>query len=97
MKSWLADWKVTSPSGAGMGHGMGMMSDSDMSSLDSAVGPAAGKLFLEQMTKHHDGAVAMATTEVTAGKSADAVALAKSIIATQNAEIQTMKDLLAAL
>lgn len=39
----------------------------------------------------------MAKTEVADGKNADAVALAKSIVASQEAEIKEMKDLLATL
>lgn len=95
MKSWLSKWKVSADSG--MGHGMGMMSDGDMSSLDSASGSAAAKLYLTQMIQHHEGAIGMAKTESSAGKSADALALAKSIIASQSGEVQTMKDLLGTL
>ncbi|MBC7517869.1 MAG: DUF305 domain-containing protein [Microbacteriaceae bacterium] len=97
MKSWLTEWKVPNSSGMGMDHGMGMMSDADMSALDSATGVAAAKLFLTQMMQHHEGAIAMATTEVSQGKNADAVALAKNIVATQTAEITAFKSLLAAL
>ena len=74
-----------------------MMSDADMSSLDSATGVNAAKLFLAQMTQHHEGAIQMASTEVADGKSADAVTLAKNIVSSQTAEVQAMKDLLAKL
>ena len=79
-----------------MDHGdSGMMSDSDMTTLDSATGTAAARLFLTGMTMHHKGAIAMAETEITGGKNADAIDLAKKIIAAQKGEIQVMKDLLA--
>lgn len=49
------------------------------------------------MIAHHDGAVKMAQSEVTGGKNADAVTLAKSIVASQESEINDMRALLAAL
>jgi len=97
MKSWLTEWKVPASTGMGMDHGMGMMTDADMSALDSASGVAAAKLFLTQMMQHHEGAVSMATTEVSQGKNADAVALAKNIIITQTTEIAAIRSLLATL
>lgn len=99
MKSWLTLWKVSNSSGMGMGkeHGMGMMSDAEMSALDSATGVAAAKLFLAQMMQHHEGAIEMATAEESQGKSAKALSLAKNIVATQTAEIETIKTLLATL
>lgn len=97
MKSWLTSWNVKAATGMEMGSGMGMMSDADMSALDSATGSTAAKLFLTQMIQHHQGAIAMATTEVSQGKNADAVALAKSIALSQTAEIKTITSLLAAL
>ncbi|MFQ4149528.1 DUF305 domain-containing protein [Arthrobacter sp. LAPM80] len=62
--------------------------------IKAAQGNDASKLFLTQMIAHQQGAVAMAKSEVTGGKNADAVALAKSITASQETEIN---DLLAAL
>ena len=98
MKSWLQKWGASDSGMSGMDHGdSGMMSDSDMTTLDSATGTAAARLFLTGMTMHHKGAIAMAETEVTGGKDADAIDLAKKIIAAQKGEIQVMKDLLASM
>ncbi|KQQ28636.1 DUF305 domain-containing protein [Frondihabitans sp. Leaf304] len=95
LSGWLKDWNQSS---AGMSGSMsGMMSDGDMAALDKASGADGGKLFLTQMMQHHTGAITMAKTEVTKGKNADAVALAKSIVSSQSAEITQMKDLLASL
>jgi uncharacterized protein (DUF305 family) len=99
MTGWLAAWKVptntaSSMPGMDMGTGTGMMSDADMTALDSASGLTASKLFLTQMIQHHQGAIGMATTEKEAGKSGDALALATGIISSQSAEISTMKNLL---
>ena len=97
MKSWLSDWGQKSGSMSGMNMGGTLMSDSDMNDLKSSTGLAASKLFLTQMTVHHKSALVMAKTEVDSGKNADAVGLAKNIIATQTTEITTMSDILASL
>ena len=81
-----------------MGHGSdGMMSDDDMMALQDAAGTQASTLFLEQMTVHHQGAVAMAQLELDDGENADAQAMAANIVKTQTAEIAVMADLLASL
>ncbi|RFA06560.1 DUF305 domain-containing protein [Subtercola boreus] len=97
MTGWLTTWGVpesTGISGMDMGTGMGMMSEEDMSALDAATGTEASKLFLTQMTQHHEGAIGMANTEVSSGQDPDALALAKNIVSSQTEEIQTMTDLL---
>lgn len=96
MTDWLAGWNE--PTAMASGHSMtGMMTDDDMKKLDAAQGTEAAKLFLSQMVMHHEGAVSMAKTEIGDGRNADAVALAKSIVAGQESEIKDMKDLQAAL
>ncbi|GAA4659941.1 DUF305 domain-containing protein [Arthrobacter cryoconiti] len=96
MNTWLTGW--SEPTAMAGNHSMnGMMSATDLDKLKAAQGTEASKLFLTQMIAHHEGAVEMAKSEVTDGKNADAVALAKSIVASQETEIKNMKDLLAAL
>lgn len=73
------------------------MSADDMAKLEKAEGTDAARLFLTQMTAHHRGAIMMAKTEESSGQNPDAVALAKTIVTTQEKEIQEMKDLLAKL
>jgi len=99
LQGWLEEWGADSDTDSmdGMDHGGGMMSDEDMQSLDAATGAEASRLFLEQMTMHHEGAVTMAQDEVDNGQNADAVALAQTIVETQTAEIATMQELLAQL
>ncbi len=96
MTSWLEGWgEPTAMSG---NHSMdGMMSPADLDKLTAAQDTEASKLFLTQMIAHHEGAVEMAKTEITDGKNADAITLAKSIVASQETEIKDMKDLLATL
>jgi len=72
----------------------GMMTDEEMQRLAAASGAAFDRLWLELMIKHHEGAVAMATTATTSGESTDAKALAQEIITAQKAEIATMEQLL---
>lgn len=100
LTSWLSAWGKPVPSSSMSMGGMGddqMMSSDDMAKLKAADGPAASKLFLSQMIAHHEGAVAMAKTESSSGSDAKAVAMAKSIVESQTAEIIQMKALLASL
>ncbi|MCQ6269370.1 DUF305 domain-containing protein [Pseudarthrobacter sp. R1] len=100
MTGWLASWgqPTMMPTNMPSTHNMsGMMGEDDMAKLESAQGTEAAKMFLTQMIAHHEGAVMMAKTETTDGKNADAVQLSKDIVSAQEAEIQEMKNLLAAL
>ena len=97
MKSWLAGWGQKSDGMSDMNHGGMLMSDSDMAALKAATGLAASKLFLEQMTTHHQGAIDMAKTERTEGTSSVAKVLAQKIIDAQTAEITQMSGILTTL
>lgn len=94
MNDWIANWDVATDDMSDMDHGMAM-SDEDMTALDDATGLDASKLFLTQMTVHHEGAIEMAQTEIDAGEDADALTLAQKIIDAQTSEIESMKSLLA--
>ena len=88
------------PGMPGMGDmpGMdGMMSPADMDALKNAQGVEASKLFLTQMIKHHQGAITMSQNEIKDGQFPDAVALAKSIVTSQQKEIDTMNQILGSL
>lgn len=88
------------PGMGGMGDmpGMdGMMSPADMQALQTAQGVAASRLFLTQMVKHHQGAIAMAENEIKNGQSTEAITLAKSIASSQQQEIATMNEILRSL
>jgi uncharacterized protein (DUF305 family) len=101
MQGWLKDWGNATETTA-MGHsnmtgssmGDGMMSGADMSKLMKASGADFDRMFLTMMTKHHQGAVAMAKTELAKGKDKDAKALAQSIQESQTKEITEMGSLL---
>jgi len=85
------------PGMGGMSGMDGMMSPAQMDALTNAQGVQASKLFLTGMVKHHQGALTMAQDEVNNGQSPDAVALATSILASQQKEIDTMNQILASL
>ena len=100
MSGWLVGWGEKVPSGAS--HGMtgtsgtamnGMMSDDEMQGLSQASGAAFDRLWVQLMTRHHQGAVEMANVELTNGQNAQAKALATAIIKAQTAEIAIMTAL----
>jgi uncharacterized protein (DUF305 family) len=103
MKGWLAQWNVST---ADTGHddhdatpGMqmqGMVDDATMTKLESLKGPEFDKLFLQSMIGHHEGAIAMANTELANGANPDAKVLAQQIVTAQQAEITQMKQMLGA-
>lgn len=72
----------------------GMMSAEDMETLEAAQGAEFERMWLEMMIEHHEGAVEMATTEKGTGEYVDAIELADTIIAAQDAEIDEMKSML---
>ena len=99
MNSMLTAWgqdPVDTDGMEGMDHGgmSGMMSEEDMAALEQAQGTEAARLYLEQMTAHHKGAVDMAKDEVEDGQNPQAVQLAEQVIADQEAEITEMQQML---
>ena len=110
MQDWLGQWgnppmpPMATEEGHGghdmegmSGDGMGMMSDEEMTALNNAMGVEVSRLFLTGMITHHEGAIAMAQTEIEDGKFAPAVELARAIVKSQQAEIDTMKGILETL
>ena len=91
LTGWLEDWGQ--PTSSDMG---GMMSPEQMAELEAASGEQFDQLWLQMMIEHHQGAIDMAKTEIAEGQNPDAVEMAKTIEQTQQAEIDTMTDLLAA-
>ena len=108
MTDWLTAWgkeiPETSLDHTNAGHDMddmdtdmpGMMSSAEMDALVSAADAEFQDMWLEMMLEHHQGAIEMAKTEAANGKYADAVSLAESIEAAQEAEIEQITQLLGA-
>jgi len=89
MKSWLGDKES-----AHSGHMMdGVLNEDEMSDLRAASGAEFDRLFLQEMIKHHKGAIEMAE-DVAASKNKAVADLSVSIIAAQKLEIEKMKELL---
>jgi uncharacterized protein (DUF305 family) len=82
-----------------MDHSMGMngmMSDTEMSALNTSTGTDFDKLYLAGMIKHHQGALDM-TKPILNSENAEVKALAESIVTGQTKEIAEMSKLLAAV
>lgn len=95
MEGWLEAWGEDAEAHEGMEHGDdGMLSDDELDALEAADGPTASRLFLEGMIAHHEGAVAMAQQQLDDGTEPEALELAETIVATQQAEIDEMRTLL---
>jgi uncharacterized protein (DUF305 family) len=99
LTGWLADWGADDMSGMdhGSGDGMDGMPEQDMTALMNAGGAEFDRMFLQQMTAHHRGAVDMAMTESADGQNADAIVMAENIRDSQNSEIAEMQQLLTEL
>lgn len=97
MQGWLQEWG--NPPMPAMDHGSmdGMVAPADIEKLKAAAGPEAGRLFLEQMIGHHEGAITMAQSEIDRGQYAPAVDLAHAIIDSQQKEIAEMASILGSL
>lgn len=100
LNGWLDSWGANnSDDTSGMAHsGMsGMMTEDDMSSLETASGVDFDRMWLQLMLEHHTGAVGMAQTEIADGEDPAAIALAQDIQSSQGAEITEMEQLLQSL
>lgn len=71
-----------------------MMSGDQMQRFGQATGDAFDRMFLQMMITHHQGAVAMAKTELSAGQNPGARQLAQRIVDAQQREITEMQALL---
>lgn len=101
LEGWLGEWGEELPAdGLDMDHGqdrMGMMTDEDMSMLETATGAEFDRLFLEMMIRHHSGAIEMAEEQLRDGQDPDALEMAQEIKDTQETEVAEMEALLAEL
>jgi uncharacterized protein (DUF305 family) len=108
MQRWLRERGEQVPAAdahvhAAMGHGTlmpGMLTEAELSELQSARGAAFEKRFLELMIKHHEGALKMVKALYApggAGQEPELFILASDVDADQTAEIRRMRALLARL
>jgi len=100
MQTWLDDWGVEPDDMSDMSGmsgsdsmGDGMMSGDEMDAMSAMTGTGLDQMFLEMMIRHHEGAIEMAQVEIEDGSNPDVVALARTIIETQQAEISKMRSM----
>ncbi|RVW02770.1 DUF305 domain-containing protein [Rhodococcus xishaensis] len=101
MEGWLTAWGVPEPEHQPMTNmpemenGMhGMMTPEQMRALESASGMEFDRMWLEMMIEHHEGAVTSSEEILRDGESEQVRELAQNIIASQQAEIAQMRQLL---
>lgn len=99
LEAWGEEPMMESGGMEGMDHGSGsgmsgMMTAEDLQALETAEGEDAARLYLEQMTAHHEGAVEMAQDQVEQGQNPQAVELARQVIEDQETEIAEMERML---
>ncbi|MEB3371232.1 DUF305 domain-containing protein [Saccharopolyspora mangrovi] len=102
LAGWLRDWNAGQSGHGGhgghsdhSGHAMsGMMSTDEMTTLSQTKGAEFDQKFLMLMIKHHEGAVAMARTEVEKGRFPDTQQMAREIMISQQSEIDSMRTML---
>lgn len=93
MKDWREKWFKGAP--RAMNMEMPGMSDSmkmDMSKLSGAKDKAFDLMFIEMMTPHHAGAVAMGREALTKSEKPEIKTLAGNIVKAQEAEIKMMNE-----
>ncbi|MGP3920063.1 DUF305 domain-containing protein [Nonomuraea sp. 10N515B] len=99
MTGWLAELGRQAP--AGHAHeqaaGYGMATTQELNALRAARGATFDRLFLQLMTRHHEGAVKMAGEELADGRDQRMRLLAKDVYSGQSIEIARMKEVLNSL
>lgn len=104
MQGWLRLWEQPTETAPGQymaWMGMpsaampGMASDADLARFRSQTGPGMDVAFLQLMLRHHRGGLSMMQAEVDRGSVPVVVQLARSMVASQTAEADTMTQMLA--
>ena len=92
-RAQLLQWEepLAAPRGA---HIDGMLDQAAIDKLQSLHGADFDTLWLQSMIAHHRGAVTMAQAEIAHGQSPDVVSIARSVAASQQAEVDRMEQLL---
>jgi len=73
---------------------VGMLTDDELDDLADADGAAFDRLYLEDMVRHHEGAIEMARYVLDHGADRTVNELATSIVAEQSAEIGRLERIL---
>jgi uncharacterized protein (DUF305 family) len=105
MNSFLTQWNEPVVGHESMDHGSmdhgskmkGMLSAEELAKLSTLSGKVFDKEWMLAMIAHHEGAIEMARTVEQSGKNLEVQVLAKTIISSQQVEIDQMKSMLANL
>ena len=91
MKSWLREANADIDMGHSMGEAMGgMLTDTELSDLNAAIGKNFDLLWLKGMTNHHVGALHMSTM-IRDARNAEIKRFGENVISAQTAQIEQMK------
>ncbi|KWX65823.1 DUF305 domain-containing protein [Mycobacterium sp. NAZ190054] len=82
------------PGGPAGGAAPGLVDDATVARLGSLSGPEFDKLWLQTMIGQHRGAIEIANAEIADGANVDAIAIARTIGAGQQAQIEKMTQIL---
>src|SRR6185312_9183996 len=95
-RSFLMKWSdAQGHDTAGQGvSAAGMVAQSTIDKSKSMSGPEFDRLWLTSMIDHHRGAITMAQDEVAHGRNSDVIYLARSIITSEQPEIDQMNQML---
>jgi uncharacterized protein (DUF305 family) len=95
-RSFLMQWQDTGNGSSGQQGTAtrGMLDPRTMDRLQTLRGPDFDRLWLTSMIANHRGAMAMAGDEVAHGHNPDVIYLARSVITTQQPEIDLMNHML---
>jgi uncharacterized protein (DUF305 family) len=102
LMAWMADSEGGHPGHGGsdaevsdeeLRDAMGMATAAELAELSDATGTAADCLFLELMTRHHEGAIPMAEAAVDLASNPRVIAVASNIVTGQQAEIDAMQSI----
>ncbi len=93
MKQWLKDAGAGTDPGHEMSGMGGMLTEEEFKNLETATGGEFDKLWLEGMTKHHDGAIHM-TTMINDAQNMSIKNFGMNVVNVQSAQIEQMKIML---
>ncbi|GAA2209351.1 DUF305 domain-containing protein [Nonomuraea monospora] len=99
MTAWLAELGRSVPAGHQHEQGAtyGMATQEELNRLRASRGAAFDRLFLQLMTRHHEGAVKMAGEQLAGGRDQRMRLLAKDVYSGQSIEIARMREVLKSL
>ncbi|MCP2354988.1 uncharacterized protein (DUF305 family) [Nonomuraea thailandensis] len=99
MTAWLAELDRSVPDGHRheQGASYGMATQEELNALRAARGTVFDRMFLQLMTRHHEGAVKMAGEQLAGGRDQRMRMMAKDVYSGQSIEIARMRQILESL